>query len=76
MGLDSWVWLRKINDVFFIWNHGEEKLRQLISYLNSSHETIKFSSESSKDSISYIDVLVKLDGKGGGTRDRSILQRN
>ena len=37
-----WVWLRYIDDVFFIWTHGEENLRQFISYLNSSHETIKF----------------------------------
>ena len=64
-GDKPWVWLRYIDDVFFIWTHGEEKLKQFISHLNSSHETIKFSSESSKDRISFLDVLVKSNGKGG-----------
>ena len=39
------VWMRFIDDVFFIWTHGEEKLKSFINHLNSSHETIKFTSE-------------------------------
>ena len=64
-GDKPWVWLRYIDNVFFFWTHGEEKLRQFISYLNGSHETITFYSESSRDRISYLDVLVKQDRKGG-----------
>ena len=36
------VWMRFIDDVFFIWTHGEEKLETFIKFLNSSHDTIKF----------------------------------
>ena len=39
------VWMRLIDDVFFIWTHGEERLISFINYLNRSHETIKFTSE-------------------------------
>ena len=35
------VWERFIEYVFFIWTHGEEKLKSFINHLNSSHETIK-----------------------------------
>ena len=47
------VWKRFIDDVFFIWMYGEEKLKSFINHLNSSHETIKFTSEQSRDSISF-----------------------
>ena len=36
------VGMRFIDDVFFIWMHGEEKLKSLINYLNSSLKAIKF----------------------------------
>ena len=42
------VWMRFIDDVFFIWTHGEENLKLFINYLNSSHDTIKFTSEYSR----------------------------
>ena len=58
------VWMRFIDDVFFIWTHGEEKLKSFINHLNSSHETIKFTSEQSRDSISFLDVQVSV-GEGG-----------
>ena len=54
------VWMRFIDDVFFIWTHGEEKLKSFINHLNTSHETIKFASEQSRDSISFLDVQVSI----------------
>ena len=56
--------MRFIDDVFFIWTHGEEKLKSFINHLNSSHETIKFTSEQSRDRISFLDVQVSV-GEGG-----------
>ena len=56
--------MRFIDDVFFIWTHGEEKLKSFINHLNSSHETIKFTSEQSQGSISFLDVQVSV-GEGG-----------
>ena len=58
------VWMRFIDDVFFIWTHGEERLKSFINHLNSSHETIKFTSEQSRDRISFLDVQFSL-GEGG-----------
>ncbi len=36
------VWWRYINDIFWIWTHGPEKLTDFISTLNTAHPTIKF----------------------------------
>ena len=58
----SWVWYRYIDDVFFIWTHDEEKLSSFVEYMNSYHRTIKFTTEISKDSVSYLDVLVSRNG--------------
>ena len=58
------IWMRFIDDVFFIWMHGEEKLESFINYLNSSHATNKFTSEQSRDGISFLDVQVSV-GEGG-----------
>ena len=68
------VWMRFIDDVFFFWTHGEERLKSFINHLNSSHETIKFTSEQSRDSISFLDVEVNLGG--GSPFDRLVLQAN
>ena len=70
------IWMRFIDDVFFIWMHGEEKLMSLINHLNSSHETIKFTSEQSRDTISFLDVQVSVGEGGGGPLDRLVLQAN
>ena len=58
------IWMRFIDDVFFIWMHGKEKLKSFIDHLNSSHDTIKFTSEQSRESISFLDVKVSV-GEGG-----------
>ena len=42
-----WIWWRYIDDVFFIWEHGEEKLDAFMTYLNSVHPTIKFTEKHS-----------------------------
>ena len=49
--------------MFFIWTHGEEKLCSFIEYINSYHQTIKFTTEKSRDSVSYLDVLVSRKGR-------------
>ena len=53
-----WVWYRYIDDVFFIWTHGCEQLAKFVEYMNSYHPTIKFTTESSDISVSFLDVLV------------------
>ena len=53
------VW-RYIDDVFFLWEHGEDKLQEFIENLNKMHSTIKFTTASSKTSINFLDVSVQL----------------
>eukprot|EP00794_Sanderia_malayensis_P018386 gene18386-20236_t len=52
------VWLRYIDDVFFIWTHGQSRLDSFLEYLNGFHQTIKFTSESSMEKVSFLDVMV------------------
>ena len=36
---------RNIDDIFFLWEHGEEKLKKFIEYLNEKHPTKKVTAE-------------------------------
>ena len=47
------VWLRYIDDIFFIWQHGEEKLKEFLDLLNKFHPTCKFTAEYSKDKVNF-----------------------
>ena len=55
------TWLRYIDDIFFIWEHGEQNLKNWYKYLNQSHRTIKFTMEKSKESIHFLDTTVRKD---------------
>ena len=62
--LKPYLWWRYIDDIFFLWEHGEEKLKEFIDELNKMHPTIKFTADWSKTSINFLDVQVSLiDGK-------------
>ena len=50
------VWWRYIDDIFMIWQHGEEKLKEFLKILNSCHLTIKFTAEYSLDKVNFLDV--------------------
>ena len=54
------VWWRYIDDIFFIWNHGEESLKEFINEINSFHPTIKFTADWSKEKFIFLDVEVTL----------------
>ena len=56
----TFLWLRYIDDIFFIWTHGEKRLRTFLEKFNKFHPNIKFSHESSKQTISFLDLSVKL----------------
>ena len=55
-----YLWWRYRDDIFFIWEHGEEKLRNFLETLNEFHPTIKFTAEWSQKSINFLDVTVSL----------------
>ena len=55
------IWLRYIDDIFFIWEHTEPELIKWHQHLNSIHNTIKFTMEHSRKETSFLDTLVKID---------------
>ena len=55
-----YLWWRYIDDIFFMWELGEEKLRNFVETLNEIHPTIKFTAEWSQKSIIFLDVTVSL----------------
>ncbi len=60
--LNPWVWWRYIDDIFTIWEHGEEEFLQFMAHLNSLDPNIKFTYKYSRDCVEFLDVLVKRDG--------------
>ena len=52
------VWWRYIDDIFLLWEHGEEQLKNFLQYINSAHQTIKFTADYSTDKINFLDVEV------------------
>ena len=54
------IWPRYIDDVFFIWEHGEEFLKVFIEQVNMFHSAVKFTAEYSKEEVSFLDVKIKL----------------
>ena len=53
------VWFRYIDDIFFIWTHGQDKLQQFLVDLNKFHPSIKFTHESNRKNVTFLDVDVK-----------------
>jgi hypothetical protein len=55
-----YLWLRYIDDIFFIWLLSENDLHNFTNFLNSSHDTIKFTVEYSRTHIPFLDLLICL----------------
>ena len=49
---------RLIDDIFFIWIHGEESLLKFVNYLNTYHTTIKYELHYSSTSVNFLDTTV------------------
>ena len=59
------IWWRFRDDIFSLWELGEEALLEFLNFLNSIYPTIKFTINYSKVSLEFLDVLVsiKIDGE-------------
>ena len=57
------VWWRYIDDIFLLWEHGEDSLKEFLEHLNKAHETIKFTADYSKEKINFLDVEVRRKGE-------------
>ena len=56
------VWLRYIDDVSFIWTHGEKLLHKFMEDLNNHQSNIKFAYTFSKNCVPFLDLDVQLSG--------------
>lgn len=52
------VWWRYIDDIFFIWTHGQEALQNFQNHANAFHDSIKFTFEASTTSVNFLDVTI------------------
>ena len=59
-GVKPLVWFRYIDDVVFVWTHGQEKLDSSLEELSRCNSSLKFTYESSKTSIPLLDLKVSL----------------
>jgi len=60
--LKPWCWMRYIDDIFFVWTHGREKLEDFLKRLNEVHPTIKFTHENSENEVNFLDIKVSIEG--------------
>ena len=56
------VWWRCIDDIFMVWEHGEEELKKFLETLNCYHSTIKFTVEYSRPKINFLNITVMKKG--------------
>ena len=58
-----WVWMRYIDDIFFIWTESEDELDGFLQRLNAFHPNLKFTHDKSEVSINISDVTVSISGE-------------
>ena len=62
------VWMRYIDDVFFIWHHGENSLKDFVKFCDDYSSVAKMKSKIgyethySTESVNFLDVNTKLEG--------------
>ena len=64
-GIRPTCWLRYIDDIFFVWVHGESKLKHFLQFCDSFTDNdgmqskIKFTANYSRTKVAFLDVEVK-----------------
>ena len=67
-GVKPLVWIRFIDDIFFVWNESEELLNAFIDFANKHavrngyKSRIEFTSQHSNKSVSFLDTIVRVEG--------------
>ena len=62
------IWLRYTDNIFMVWTEGKEELINFLTYLNSAHNTIKFTRVWSTNKVNFLDVNV-INSNGNITTD-------
>ena len=60
--LKPWVWFRQIEDMFFVWTHGEDKIDEFLESLNSFRPNLKFILECSEQETNFLHITVQSTG--------------
>ena len=58
------IFLRYIDDIFFIWKGTEDDLKQFLNDINLVHPTIKFDYHTSKTAVNFLDLTIYKDING------------
>ena len=54
----DWFWY--IDDIFFIWTHGQQKLEGFLDNFNKFHPNLMFTHEYSRKHVTFLDLDVKI----------------
>ena len=54
--LKPFFWLHYIEDIFFIWTRGKEKVSQFLNELNNFHSNLKFTYEISSCTVNFLNL--------------------
>ena len=57
-GLIPLEWIRFIDDIFAIWTHGIDKLKEFLHHINNFHPNIKFEIEYSFERVHFLDTNI------------------
>ena len=57
--MQPWIWFRYIDDIFFIWTASKKELDEFLNRLNSFHANLRFTHKGSRESLNFLDAIVK-----------------
>ena len=58
--LQPFLWLRYIDDIFFIWIHGKQELDSFLDELIKFYPNLSFTYETSKERLNFLDLNVSI----------------
>ena len=58
--LQPFLWLRYIDDIFFIWTHGTQELDSFLNELKKFHPNLSFTYETSEERVNFLDLNVSI----------------
>ena len=53
-------YLRFLDDIFLIWQHGRESLEAFVQHMNTRMPSIKFTMEASESQVNFLDTTVRI----------------
>ena len=57
------IWIRYVDDVLALWQHGEEKLDEFLAHLNRQNTAIQFTMEKEdRNELAFLDVKIMKSG--------------